>query len=85
MSLLSLYQQKFLARDLKDHFIIMNTNQRVRIKTQQMNINIFFNQILLELIYFLFWFIQIKIPVLKDLKLEDIIYQKTKSKKITLS
>ena len=54
MSLLSLYQQKFLARDLKDHFIIMNTKQRVRIKTQQMNINIFFNQILLELIYFLF-------------------------------
>ena len=54
MSLLSLYQQKFLARDLKDHFIIMNTKQKVRIKTQQLNINIFFNQILLKLIYFLF-------------------------------
>ena len=50
----SLYQQKFLARDLKDHFIIMNTKQKVRMKTQQMNINIFLNQILLELIYFLF-------------------------------
>ena len=81
MFLSSLYQQKFLARDLKDHFIIMNTKQKVRMKTQQMNINIFLNQILLELIYFLFQFIQIKIPILKDLKLEDIIYQKTKSKK----
>ena len=49
MFLSSLYQQKFLARDLKDHFIIMNTKQKVRMKTQQMNINIFLNQILLKL------------------------------------
>ena len=36
---------------------------------------IFSNQTLLELIDYLFQFIQIKIPILKDLKLEDITYQ----------
>ena len=41
-----------------------------------MNINIFSNQILLKLIDYLFLFIQIKMQNLKDLKLEDITYQK---------
>ena len=41
-----------------------------------MNIDIFSNQILLESIDCLFLFIQIKMSILKDLKLEDVIYQK---------
>ena len=41
-----------------------------------MNLDIFSNQILLESIDCLFQFIQIKITMLKDLKLRDIIYQK---------
>ena len=76
MFLLSLYQQEtiknyqnFLAKDLKDGFIGMNIKQKVRINIRQMNIDIFSNQTLLE-------FIQIKISILKDLKLEDITYQK---------
>ena len=38
--------KKFLAKGLKDQFIRMNVKQKVRIKTQQMNIDIFWNQIL---------------------------------------
>ena len=56
----SLYQQKiikncqnFLVTDLKDQFTGMNTTQKVRIKTQQMNKDIFLNQTLLETIHFL--------------------------------
>ena len=41
-----------------------------------MNIDIFSNKILFELIDYLLWFIQIKIAILKDLKLEGITYQK---------
>ena len=41
-----------------------------------MNIDIVSNQILLELIDHLFQFIQIKMTILKDLKLKDIIQQK---------
>ena len=41
-----------------------------------MNIDTFLNQNLLELIDYLFQFIQAKIIFLKDLKLKDIIYQK---------
>ena len=59
--LLSLYQQKtikncqnVLAKDLKVEFIEMNTKQKVRIKIQQMNTDIFVNQILLESIGYLF-------------------------------
>ena len=55
--LLSLYEQKtienyqnFLVQELNDQFIGMNINQKVRIKLQQINIDIFSNQILLELI-----------------------------------
>ena len=76
MFLLSLYQQEtiknyqnFLAKNLKDGFIGMSIKQKVRINIRQMNIDIFSNQTLLE-------FIQIKISILKDLKLEDITYQK---------
>ena len=54
----------------------MNIKQKVRIKILKMNINIFSNQILLKLIDYLFLFIQIKMQNLKDLKLEDITYQK---------
>ena len=54
----------------------MNIKQKVRIKILKMNINIFSNQILLKLTDYLFLFIQIKMQNLKDLKLEDITYQK---------
>ena len=59
--LLSLCEQKtienyqnFLVQELNDQFIGMNINQKVRIKLQQINIDIFSNQILLELIDSLF-------------------------------
>ena len=54
----------------------MNIKAKVRIKIQQMDIDILSNQILLDSIDYLFWFIQIKMLVLKDLRLEDIIDQK---------
>ena len=41
-----------------------------------MNIDIFSNQIFLELIDNLFQFIQTKITIPKDLRVKDIIYQK---------
>ena len=44
----------FLVKDLKDQFIGMNIKQKVRIKIQQMNIDIFSSQILLESIDHLF-------------------------------
>ena len=46
-------------------------------KIQQMNLDISPNKILLELIDYLFKFIQIKKLILKGLKLENIIYQNT--------
>ena len=61
MFLSSIYQeeaiknyQNFLVKDLKDQFIGMNIKQKVRMKIQQMNIDIFSNQILLESIDFFF-------------------------------
>ena len=66
--------QNFLVKGLKDPFIGINIKQKVRIKAQQMNIDIFSNQILLESIGYLFSFIQMKITILKDLKLKNIIY-----------
>ena len=42
-------------------------------KNTTRNIDIFLNQILLELIDYLFQFIQIKMTILKDLKRKDII------------
>ena len=83
MFLSSLCQQEttknyehFLEKDLKDQFTGMDIKQKVRIKIRQMNIDIFSNQILLESIYYLFLFIQIKMSILKYLKLKDIIYHK---------
>ena len=46
------------------------------IKIQQMNIDTFFNQILMELIDYLFLFIQIEMLILKDLMFENIAYPK---------
>ena len=46
------------------------------IKIQQMNLDIFSNQILLNSIDYLFRFIEIKVIILKDLMLECIIFQK---------
>ena len=43
-----------LVKNLKDQFIGMNIKQKVRVKTQQTNRDIFSNQILLELIDCLF-------------------------------
>ena len=61
---------------MKDQFIGMNVKPKVRIKEQHMSIDIFLDKILLELIdHFFFYFIQIKMSILKDLELEDIIYQ----------
>ena len=84
MFLLWLYQQEKIknyenisAKDLKDQLIGMNIKQKVRIKIQQMDTDIFFNQILLEWINCLFKFIQIKIPMLRDLKLKDFAHRKT--------
>ena len=65
--------QKFFTKDLKDQFIGMNIKQKVRIKIPQINLYIFSNQILLESIDYLFWFIQIKATMLKGLILENII------------
>ena len=45
-------------------------------KIQQTSIDVFSNQILLESIGYLFLFLQIKMTLLKDLKLEDNMYQK---------
>ena len=36
--------QNFLAKDLKDQCIGLNIKQKMRIKTQQMNIDVFSNQ-----------------------------------------
>ena len=47
--------------------------QKVRIKIWQMNLDIFSNQILLESVDYLFEYIQIKITMLKNFKLRDII------------
>ena len=81
-SLLSLCQQKtiknyenFLAKNLKDQWIRMYMEQKARIKIRQINTDTLLDQTLHELTVCLFWFIQIKIPILKDLKLEVIIYQ----------
>ena len=57
----SLYQlhtiknhQNLFENERKSQFITINSKQKVRIKTQQMNIDIFSNQILLKLIDYLF-------------------------------
>ena len=79
MFLMSLYRQEkiknyqnVLVIDLKDKFIGMNIKQEVRIKIQHMSRDILSN--LLKLIDYLFQLFQIKM-ILKELKLEHIIYQ----------
>ena len=62
---------------MKDQFIGTNIKQKVRLKILQMNKDIFSGQISLELIDYLLQVIQTKMKILKDLKLEDIIYEKT--------
>ena len=83
--LLSPYQQKtvqnfqnFLAKGLKDQCIAMKIKQKARTKIRKMNIGIFLDQTLCELI-------QIKITMLKGLKFEYIIYQKVLSRIIMSS
>ena len=61
---------------MKDPFIRANIKQKLRIKIQQINTDIFLNQVLLKLIDYFFYSIQIKMTVLKDLELKDVIYQK---------
>ena len=46
--------QNFFEKDLKDQFTGMNIKQKLRIKMQQINKDIFSNQTLLESIDFLF-------------------------------
>ena len=46
--------QNFLAIDLKDQFIKMNIQEKVRIKILQMDLDVFSNHVLLESIYYLF-------------------------------
>ena len=59
--------QNLVVKDLKDQFIGMNIKQKMRIKMRQTNVDIFPNQILLELINYLLQFIQINMAILKDL------------------
>ena len=65
-----------LAKKLKDQFTETKIKQKVRIKIRQMSIDIFLNQALQELTSCLFWFVQTKVMMEKDLMPEGIIYQK---------
>ena len=68
--------QNVLVKNFKDQFITMNIKQNMRTKIQQMNTDIFLNQILLESIDIVnrkLVFIQMKMTMLKDLKLDRII------------
>ena len=62
----------------------MKVKEKVRIKVRLIHIDIFSNQILLESVDYLFYFIHIKMAILKDLMFETNIYQNAKSKIITL-
>ena len=64
----------FSSNFIRKRQCLSNLFSKVRIKVQQMNIDIFTNQILLELIDYLFSFIQIKMLMLKYLMLKSIIY-----------
>ena len=68
---------------MKDSCTEMNIKQKVQMKIQQMNINIFSNQTFLKLIDCLFWLIQTKVVVVKDSMAKNIIHQKLLSKIIT--
>ena len=76
-----LYQQKtfknyqnFLAKGLEDPFIGMNIRQKVRIKIQQMNIDRYFLKS--NFVGVNRFFIQMYMKIRKDLKSNDITYQK---------
>ena len=56
--------KNFLAEDQKDQFIAMNIKQKVRIKLQEMKLDIFLNQTLLELKDYLYQFNQINMKIL---------------------
>ena len=56
--------KNFLAEDQKDQFIAMNIKQKVRIKLHEIKLDIFLNQTLLELIHYLYQFIQINMKIL---------------------
>ena len=60
-----------LKRDVLEHI-----KRKMILKKGQMNLDIFLNQILLESIDYLFWFMQIIATMLIDLMLENIIHQK---------
>ena len=64
----------FSSNFIRKRQSLSNLFSKVRIKVQQMNIDIFSNQILLELIDYLLSFIQIKMLMLKYLMLKSIIY-----------
>ena len=68
---------------MKGQFVRANIKQKVRTKIQQKDLDILSNQIFLESIDYLFQFIQIKMPILNDLKIENITYQKELFKIIT--
>ena len=89
MFLLSLYKtdnqklSKLYSKDFKHECIGINVKQKTSEKIRQTNIDISTNQNLQESSGCLFWFIQISMTVLLNLKL-DITYQKTLSR-ITMS
>ena len=56
--------KNFLAEDQKDQFIVMNIKQKVKIKLQEMKLDIFLNQTLLELKDYLYQFNQINMKIL---------------------
>ena len=60
---------------MKDQRIEMKIKQKVGMKIEEMNIDVFLNQTSWESTDCLFWLTQVKVLVLKDLKLEDT-YQK---------
>ena len=64
----------FSSNFIRKRQSLSNVFSKGRIKVQQMNIDTFSNQILLELIDYLFSFIQIKMLMLKYLMLKSIIY-----------
>ena len=61
---------------MKDECIGMNKKQKVRIKAQRKNIDIFSNQTFQELTDYLLWFIQMWMIILKGINPEGIIYRK---------
>ena len=76
---------KLLSKGFERSVYWNDIKQTVRIKTQQTSTDIFLNRILQELTNCLFWFIQIKMKMLKVIKLKDITYQMVLLRIITSS